>query len=95
MNNYLKISGTIILSTMTLSACFDKGNEDEIPLTEVPASVTDIVENIFPGISLTEAEKEVKDDAVIYKLEGKLSNGKVYEMEITESGEIIEIELED
>jgi hypothetical protein len=80
---------------MTLSACSDKGNEVEVPLSEVPASVTDVVENILPGISLTEAGKEIEDDTVIYKLEGKLSSGKVYEMEITESGEIIEIELED
>jgi len=95
MNNYLKISTIAVISTMTLSACSDKDNEIEIPLSAVPASVITIVQNTLPGISLTEAEKEVKDDTVIYELEGKLINGKEYEIEITEDGTILKIELEE
>ena len=95
MNNYLKISAIAVISTMTLSACSDKENDIEIPLSAVPASVITIVQNTLPGISLTEAEKEVKDDTVIYELEGKLINGKEYEIEIAENGTIIKIELED
>jgi len=95
MNNYLKVSTIAILSTMTLSACSDKDNDIEIPVSEVPANVITIVQNTLPGITLTEAEKEVKDDAVIYELEGKLINGREYEIKITESGTIIKIELED
>ncbi len=94
MNNYLKVSTIAILSTMTLSSCSDKDNDIEIPVSEVPANVITIVQNTLPGISITEAEKEVKDDAVIYELEGKLINGKEYEIKITESGTIIKIELE-
>ena len=95
MNNFIKTSSVAILSTMTFSACTDKDNDIEIPLSEVPASVITIVQNTLPGISLTEAEKEVKDDTVIYELEGKLINGKEYEIEITENGTIIKIKLED
>jgi len=95
MNNYLKISAISVISTMTFSACTDKDNDIEIPLSEVPASVITIVQNTLPGISLTDAEKEVKDDTVIYELEGKLINGKEYEIEITENGTIIKIKLED
>ena len=95
MNNYLKISTIAILSAVTLSACFDKGNETEIPVSEVPSNIITIVQNTLPGISLTEAEKEVEDDTVIYELEGKLINGKEYEIEITENGTIIKIKLED
>lgn len=95
MNNYLKVSVITILSTMTLISCSDKDDDIEIPVSEVPASVITIVQNTLPGISLTEAEKEIKDDNVIYELEGKLINGKEYEIKITESGTIIKIELED
>jgi len=95
MNNYLKILAIAVISSMTLSACSDKDNEIEIPLSAVPASVITIVQNTLPGISLTEAEKEVKDDTVIYELEGKLINGKEYEIEITEDGTILKIELEE
>ena len=93
MNNYLKTPTIAALSIMTLSACSD--NDIEIPLSEVPASVITIVQNTLPGITLTEAEKEHKDGSVIYELEGKLINGKEYEIEITESGTILKIELED
>ncbi len=95
MNNYLKIPTIAALSIMTLSACSDIDNDIEIPLSEVPASVITIVQNTLPGITLTEAEKEHKDGSVIYELEGKLINGKEYEIEITESGTILKIELED
>ena len=95
MNAHMKMSAIAILSTMTLSACSDKDNEIEIPLSEVPTNIVNIVQNTLPGISLTVAEKEVNKDVVIYELEGKLLNGKEYEIEITESGTILKIELED
>ncbi len=95
MNNYLKNSAIAVISTMALSACSDKDNDIKIPLSAVPASVLTVVQNTLPGISLTEAEKEVKEDSVIYELEGKLINGKEYEIEIAENGTIIKIELED
>ena len=95
MNNYLKTSVIAILSTLVLSACSDKDNDIEIALSEVPANIITIVQNTLPGISLTEAKKEVKDDIVIYELEGQLINGNEYEIEITGNGTIIKIELED
>ncbi len=95
MNNYLKISATVILAATTLSACSDKEDELKIPLSEVPANIINTVQNALPGIKLTEAEKETEDDIIIYELEGTLINGKKYEIEIAEDGTIIEIELED
>ena len=89
----LKISAIAILAASLLSACSD--NDIDIPLSEVPDNIITIVQNTLPGISLTEAEKEVKKDVVIYELEGKLINGKEYEIEITDSGTILKIELED
>ena len=95
MNTHFKTSAIALLLTLTLSACSDKDNDVDIPLSEVPDNIITIVQNTLPGISLTEAEKEVNKDVVIYELEGKLINGKKYEIEITESGTILKIELED
>ena len=67
----------------------------EIPLSEVPANIIKTVQNSLPGISLTDAEKEVKDGVVIYELEGRLINGNEYEIKISNDGTIIKIELED
>lgn len=91
-----------LLKTITLgavitaiTACGDNKNETEIPVSEVPANIINIVQNTLPGIVLSEAEKEVNNHTVIYELEGKLINGKKYEIEIDSSGTIIKIELED
>ncbi len=95
MNKHLKLPVIAILSVATLTACSDKDNEVEIPLSEVPVDIITIVQDTMPGISLTEAEKEIKHDTVIYELEGKLLNGREYEIKIAEDGTIIKIELED
>ena len=94
-NSNLKISATIFFTAITFAACTDKSSEIEIPLSEVPANIVTIVQNTLPGISLVEAEKETRDKTVIYELEGKLINGKEYEIKIAADGTIIKIELED
>lgn len=94
-NTQVKISAITMLSALALTACFDTSSETEIKMTEVPTNIINIVQNTLPGISLTEAEKEVKDETVIYELEGKLINGKEYEIKIAEDGTIIKIKLED
>jgi len=95
INTRFKISALALLSAFTLSACFDKSDEIDIPVSEVPANIITIVQNTLPGITLSEAEKETKNDTVIYELEGKLINGKEYEIKIAADGTIIKIELDD
>jgi hypothetical protein len=92
-NSGSKTAVIAMLALSLLNACSD--NEIDIPLSEVPGNIITIVQNTLPGISLTEAEKEINKDGVIYELEGKLIDGKEYEIEITESGTILKIELED
>lgn len=94
-NAHLKISATVFFSAITLAACTENSSEIEIPVSEVPANIVTIVQNTLPGISLVEAEKETRDEIVIYELEGKLINGKEYEIKIAADGTIIKIELED
>ena len=91
----LKTPAMATLTVSLLCACSNKDNGINIPVSEVPGNIITIVQNTLPGISLTEAEKKVKKDVVIYELEGKLINGKEYEIEITDSGTILKIELED
>jgi len=95
MNNHLKTLLITLLAVTSLSACFDEDKKADIPLTAVPTNIVNIVQNTLPGISLTEAEKEIKDDVTIYELEGKMINGNEYEIKINDSGTIIKIELED
>lgn len=95
MNIFLKLSFLTLVSASTLIACSEKDNEVDIPLSEVPPNIVSIVQSTLPGISLTEAEKEIKGDLTIYELEGKLLSGEKYEIKITDTGTILKIELED
>lgn len=85
----------LLIAASGLSGCFDNHEEVDIPVSEVPANIITIVQNTLPGISLTEAEKKLKGKSVTYELEGKLINGKEYEIEISADGTIIKVELED
>ncbi len=95
MNNYLIAPLFTILSAYALNACSEHDNEIDILLSEVPAHIITIVQNTLPGISLTEAEKEVEGENTIYELEGKLISGEEYEIKVSDTGTIIKIELED
>jgi len=85
-----------IITTMSLlSACESEEKERDIPISDVPSTIINIIQNTLPGIALEEAEIKIEDGSAVYELEGKLINGKEYEIEITESGTIIKIELDD
>lgn len=91
---YLQISVATLLMIILQSACTDEGAE-KIPLSEIPENVMDIVQNTLPGITLKKAEREIKDHTLIYELKGKLDNGNEYEIKITDTGTLVEVELED
>jgi len=90
----LKPSIIIISAVIGLSACNGK-EEVYIPVSEVPASIINVVQTALPGINLSAAEKETKDNSVSYELKGKLINGKKYELKIADDGTIIKIKLDD
>ena len=94
MNYITKVFITLFFA-FSLSACSNGSNEIDIPLSEVPANIISIVQDTLPGITLTEAEKEIKDNVTIYELEGKLLTGEEYEIKITADGTLLKIELED
>lgn len=93
MNKSILLATALLLASQ-ITAC-DSKKEEDITLNQVPANIVEIVQNTLPGISLTEAEKETKDDTVVYELEGKMLEGHEYEIKVREDGLIIKIELED
>ena len=70
------------------------GDEEEVPVDELPQAVLDAVENAVPGGDIQEAEKEIEKGKVVYEVE-VLKDGKEYEVEVSESGSILEVEEED
>lgn len=74
-----------------ISGCALFENEAEIPLAEVPEAVMAAAQQAVPGIEIEEAEIEMEDGQKVYELSGT-ANGKEYEIEISGTGEILEVE---
>lgn len=77
-----------------IGALVEDDDEVAIPLDEVPADVLASARAAVPGIELLSAEVETEDGRQVYDIEGKL-DGAFLEVEVTEKGEVLEIEKED
>ena len=67
------------------------GDEVEIPLADVPDAVLTAALDAMSGIELSEAELETERGEQVYEHEGTL-DGVEYEIEVSSSGEVLEIE---
>lgn len=68
--------------------------EEEIPLDEVPEAVMAAALRALPGAVFEEAERELERGRLVYELEGT-HEGERVEIELTEDGEVLEIERGD
>jgi len=93
--HYLITLLTVSTAILILSACSEKEKEVDIALNDIPANIINVVQTVLPGIALSAAEKETKGKTTVYEMQGKLINGKKYELKIAADGTIIKIELND
>ena len=92
----IRINRLIMLSLMlALSGAACSSGEQEITIDQVPPAITDRIQQVFPDFTAHEAERYIRDQKTIYEIEGNSSDGLEYEIEISESGTIIKIELGD
>ncbi len=91
--NKLYLAG---ITTIFLSGCAYLGFEQEqdIEINQVPTVVTAAATKAVPGFIVESAELEKEDGKMVYELEGT-ANGKEYEIEISETGEVLEVESDD
>jgi hypothetical protein len=87
----------VLALTCTIGcASLESAHEDEnqIPLSQVPAEAVQAAQRAVPGITLTEAEVEEEDGCTVYELEGT-ADAIEYEIEVTADGKVLEVEQED
>jgi hypothetical protein len=70
-----------------------RGDEQKIPLGDVPKAVLDAVKAKFPHADLKEAAKEKEDNEVIYEI-SIVDQGKKIDVSVDEKGEIEKTETE-
>jgi uncharacterized membrane protein YkoI len=67
------------------------GDEEKIPLDQVPVAVTDAVKAKYPGAKLTGAEKEAEDNGTVYEVAFK-DQGQKYEAQVKPDGTLIAVD---
>ena len=81
------------LSLVLLSGCESRPTADQIvPLAQVPANLVEIARKELPGITFDVAYKLKVDGKDAYELRGKNKQGKTREVELSATGEVLEIE---
>jgi Peptidase propeptide and YPEB domain len=91
---YLVISLLLTCAMGCAVLDFDSDDdEQEIPLSEVPAEALQAARGAVDGITLTEAEAEEEDGQMVYEIEGT-ADGVEYEIEVTADGKVLEVAKE-
>jgi hypothetical protein len=80
--------GLILLLLLT-SCGEDHSQSANVPLEQVPEAVIKVAKDKLPGVTFEQAWKTRKGN---YEVRGKAKDGKVRDIQITPSGDVIEID---
>ncbi len=86
------VSGILAVSVLVFGPSI-RGDEQKVPLAQVPRAGIDAVKHKFPQAELKEASKEVEGKKTTYEV-SLTSAGKHITVSLDEKGEIEEIETE-
>jgi len=67
-------------------------SDDIVPIDQVPANVMDVARKQLPGYTFETAYKMKIDGKNAYEVRGKDKRGKVREVEVSATGEVLAIE---
>ena len=83
------------IGILCLLVCLGCGTEPApttvVPLSEIRPELTAVAQKALPGVKFDSARKIQVNGEDAYQIRGKLPNGKVREVEVTVSGQVIEI----
>jgi hypothetical protein len=83
-----------MLSFAIISTAF-AGEEKKVDLNQVPQQIIAAIEEKLPDSSLVSANTETEPDGgFVYEVQGILKDGRKFEFDAHENGEIQEIEIE-
>jgi len=83
-----------LLSVLLLNAAANADDGQEISFNDVPQNILDMANATAPGVTFDRVSIEVENGVSIYEFEAKDHNGLHIEIDVTENGELEEIEME-
>lgn len=89
-----RIQSSVFIMLALVSGCGEgKPDGDEVvPIASIPVNLMEIAKKELPGINFTEAFKMKVDGKDAFEIRGKDKRGKVREIELSLTGEVLEIE---
>jgi len=82
-----------VLLIVAIAGCESEPKSDDlVPIDQVPANVMDVARKQLPGFTFDTAYKMKIDGKDAYEVRGKDKRGKVREVEVSVTGEVIAIE---
>ena len=66
--------------------------DEVVPIASIPANLMEIAKKELPGVNFTEAFKMKVSGKDAFEIRGKDKRGKVREIELSLTGEVLEIE---
>ena len=82
----------LLLLAVVVCGCSEglgEGKKEIVPMDKVPPAVLKAAREKMPDIKFDSALKTSKG---IYEVRGKAANGKIREVEVNESGEVVTVE---
>jgi hypothetical protein len=83
------VMGLALAAVFLVGCSEDRSKFEVVPIEKVPDMAMKVAKEKLPGVTFQQAWK--KPDGT-YEIRGKDANGKVREIELTEQGEVKEIE---
>ena len=83
----------LVMLLMIVVGCENEPKSDDIvPIEQVPANVMEVARKQLPGYTFDTAYKMKIDGKDAYEVRGKDKRGKVREVEVSATGEVLAIE---
>ena len=86
---------TATLLALAVGGCDKSGFDDKnlpIALEEIPKTAMEAAQKKLPDVKFERAWKFQADGEDAYEIKGKTQKGKIWEVEVTASGKILEVE---
>jgi hypothetical protein len=82
----------VALATSQLGCGSKTAPDPTIPLSEVAPQLVEVAQKTLPDVKFESARKKLVNGEEVFEIRGKLPNGKVREVEVSKSGQVIEVE---
>ena len=92
MKKHIRLTIPFLVLLLSAAPALTQSTAEEVSIDEVPLLVLDAAKEVLPGIELVKAMIEITDKGIIYEIDGIL-DGEEYEIEVTEEGVVLEVEL--